>query len=291
MTSQDRKPARIARAVWLGRRDYASVHDLQRRLVAARTAQRISDTILLVEHEPVVTLGRAADPRNIVATPALLASSGVAVEHVGRGGDVTYHGPGQLVGYPILDLRPDRCDVRKYVRSLAEVMIRLARDAHVEAGTADGMIGVWADAEAPQIWGGEAFAAHPAKIGAIGVKISRWVTMHGFALNLDVDFAHFALIVPCGIASHPVASLASLGGSPRSVRETALGAHQILSDVLDLAIDGVEDFEGAPLPDLGADGPASESASGLREACHDRDTPLRESALPTIASHDPLAAG
>ena len=266
--------SRAARAVWLGRRDYGSVHDLQKRLLAARTAQRIGDTILLVEHEPVITLGRAADPRNIVATPAILAARGVTVESVGRGGDVTYHGPGQLVGYPILDLRPDRCDVRKYVRSLAEVMIRMAREAHVEAGTVSGMIGVWADLEAPQVWGGEAFAGHPAKIGAIGVKISRWVTMHGFALNLDVDFSHFALIVPCGIASHPVASLASLGGSPRSVRETALRSAALLADVLDLGIPVVDDLEGAPLSDLL---PADLGA--------DRE-PRYEA-----ARHDPLAAG
>lgn len=255
-----------ARAVWLGRRPYDSVHELQKRVLAARTAQEIGDTILLVEHEPVVTLGRAADPRNIVATPAVLAARGVSVEHVGRGGDVTYHGPGQLVGYPILDLRPDRCDVRKYVRALAEVMIRIAREAHVEAGTVDGMIGIWADLEAPQIWGGEAFAQHPAKIGAIGVKISRWVTMHGFALNLDVDLDHFALIVPCGIASHPVASLASLGGSPRTVRETALRSAPIFADALDLSVAPVEDLEGAPVAELGR---LLEGGAAGREARYD----------------------
>jgi lipoyl(octanoyl) transferase len=268
--------SRSARAVWLGRRPYGAVHDLQKQLLAARTAQAVGDTILLVEHEPVVTLGRAADPRNVVATPALLAAAGVSVEHVGRGGDVTYHGPGQLVGYPILDLRPDRCDVRKYVRSLAEIMVRLARDAHVEAGTVDGMIGVWADLEAPQIWGGEAFAQHPAKVGAIGVKISRWVTMHGFALNLDVDFGHFALIVPCGIVGHPVASLASLGGSPRSVRETALSSGPILADVLDLTVAGVEDLEGVSTAALG--GLLVGDAAG-REARYDGP------------AHDPLPAG
>src|SRR5690606_22875518 len=133
------------------------------------------------------------------------------------------------------------------------VMIRIARDADVEAGTVSDMIGVWADAEAPQVWGGEAFAGHPAKIGAIGVKISRWVTMHGFALNLDVDFSHFSLIVPCGIASHPVASLASLGGAPRTVRETALRSSSILADVLELQLSAVDDFEGALQADLEAE--------------------------------------
>lgn len=278
-----------ARALWLGRRAYDGVHALQKELLAARTAGSIDDTILLVEHEPVVTLGRAADPRNVVATPAVLAARGVAVESVGRGGDVTYHGPGQLVGYPILDLRPDRCDVRKYVRALAEIMIRIAREAHVEAGTVDGMIGVWADRDAPQIWGGEAFAGHPAKIGAIGVKISRWVTMHGFALNLDVDFSHFALIVPCGIASHPVASLASLGGSPRTVEATALAAKPVLEDVLELVVDGVHDRAATALDDVAAELGLPPRASSERVAVE--AAPSGREPRYDGGRHDPLPAG
>jgi lipoyl(octanoyl) transferase len=236
--------SRSARAVWLGRRPYAPVHELQKRLVAARIAGQGEDTILLVEHDPVITLGRGAHEENILQSREALAARGVAVEEVGRGGDVTYHGPGQLVGYPILDLRPERCDVRKYVRSLAEIMIRLARAAGIEAGTVDGRIGVWVDAERPDTWAGEAWAGDLAKIGAIGVKISRWVTMHGFALNLAPDMTHFRLIVPCGIADRPVASLTSLGGQPSSVRATALGAKDALEAALDLSVAGVEDLEG-----------------------------------------------
>lgn len=234
--------ARPVRAAWLGRRRYGPVHELQKRLVAARVAGEVGDTVLLVEHEPVLTLGRAAHDENVLATPAELVAHGVDREDVGRGGDVTYHGPGQLVGYPILDLRPDRCDVRRYVRCLAEVMIRIAREGGVEAGTVDGMIGVWADADRPDQWAGAPWAGNLTKIGAIGVKISRWVTMHGFALNLAPDLAHFGLIVPCGIADHPVGSLASLGGRPRDVRATALGAGPILEAALDLEVPAVEDL-------------------------------------------------
>lgn len=236
---------RPVRAAWLGRRRYAPVHELQQRLVAARLAGQVGDTVLLVEHEPVLTLGRGAHPRNVLATEEQLRARGVDREEVGRGGDVTYHGPGQLVGYPILDLRPDRCDVRRYVRGLAEVMILLARDAGVEAGTVDGMIGVWADVERPDAWAGAPWAGHLAKIGAIGVKISRWITMHGFALNLEPDLGHFRLIVPCGIADHPVASIASLGGRPRTVRDTALAAGPALEAALDLRIAGIDDLAGA----------------------------------------------
>ncbi len=260
-------PARPARAAWLGRRRYGPIHALQKRLQEARMRGRGTDVVLLVEHEPVLTLGRGAHEENVLLPPAELRARGVDREEVGRGGDVTYHGPGQLVGYPILDLRPDRCDVRRYVRSLAELMILIARDAGVEAGTVDGMIGVWADADRPDAWAGEAWAGRPAKIGAIGVKISRWVTMHGFALNLAPDLAHFGMIVPCGIQDRPVASLASLGGRPRSVRETALASAAPLARTLDLTVRAVEDLE---------DEPDLEGALGL-------------SPIPLEAEHAPLA--
>jgi lipoyl(octanoyl) transferase len=239
-----------ARVAWIGRRRYAPIHDLQERLVAARGEGRIGDTILLLEHEPVITLGRSADPHNVLLSAEALAARGVDRVETGRGGDVTYHGPGQLVCYPILDLSPDRCDVRKYVRALSEVMILLARDHHVEAGVVDGLIGIWADADRPAEWAGAEYAARIEKLGAIGVRISRWITMHGFALNLHVDLGYDRLIVPCGIRDHGVTSILALTGKAPAVRDVALGAANALRRGLDLEIDGVEDLSSAE--DLGA---------------------------------------
>jgi lipoyl(octanoyl) transferase len=233
---------RRGRAVWLGRRPYREVHALQHRLHAARLAGNIGDHVLLLEHEPVITLGRSAKSGNVLADAEARRRQGVELVETGRGGDVTYHGPGQLVGYPILDLRPDRCDVRRYVRSLAELMMLLARDHGVEAGVVDGMIGVWADAGAPDRWAGEAWAERPVKLGAIGVRLSRWVTMHGFALNLDTDLEHFALIVPCGISDHAVASVASLTGVAPEVSAVALGAGPQLERALDWRFGDVHDL-------------------------------------------------
>lgn len=242
---------REARAVWLGRRRYAPMHDLQRQLVEARAARRVGDVILLLEHDPVITLGRGADPGNVLFSEAALRARGVDLVATGRGGDVTYHGPGQLVAYPILDLRPDRCDVRRYVRSLAEVMILLAREHHVEAGVVEGMIGVWVDREAPGEWGSAAWARDLAKLGAIGVRLSRWITMHGFAFNVAVDLAAFGLIVPCGIRDHGVTSLEALLGRAPPVRDLALASAPQLSRGLDMVVHRVEDLSG--VEDLSAE--------------------------------------
>lgn len=237
--------ARRARAVWIGRRRYAPVHALQQRLVEARATGAVGDTILLVEHEPVVTLGKSADRSHVLFDEAALAARGVDLVATGRGGDVTYHGPGQLVAYPIVDLRPERCDVRRYVRALAEVMILVAREHGVEAGTVDGLIGIWVDQQAPGEWAGEPWARRLAKLGAIGVRISRWVTMHGFALNLSVDLEHFGLIVPCGITAHGVTSIEALTGRGHRVRDVALGCAPQLAAGLDCEVAGVDDLSGA----------------------------------------------
>ena len=180
----------------LGQVPYAEALALQHVLVEDRKADRIPDTLLLLEHPHVITLGvRKGGDTNVIAPPDRLAGLKVAVVATSRGGDVTYHGPGQVVGYPILDLRPDRQDVHRYVRDLEEVMIRVAAEFGVQAGRLPGLTGAWVNGE---------------KIGAIGVRISRWVTSHGFAFNVDTDLQYFALIVPCGISDRGVTSLERL---------------------------------------------------------------------------------
>lgn len=274
---------RAARAFFLGRRRYGPIHALMNELHAARVDGAVPDTVLFVEHEPVVTLGRAAKAGNVLFTPAQLAARGVDLEETGRGGDVTFHGPGQLVAYPVLDLKPDRCDLRRYVRELAEVMILVARDHGVEAGTVDGMVGVWADAEQPDQWATAPWARRLAKIGAIGVRASRWVTMHGFALNLTLDPSRFEVIVPCGIRAHPVESLARLSGKERSVRDVALGVGPHFASAMDLDLGEVLDLSALPDPDLantvqarGVLGRAESSAAPPRELSGDGEAPARQ---------------
>jgi lipoyl(octanoyl) transferase len=219
---------RTITAHWVGRIRYGEAHTLQARLLEARIRGEIGDTLLLLEHEPVVTFGRSARRENLLASGAQLEQLGVELHETGRGGDVTYHGPGQLVAYPIFDLRPDRCDVRRYVRDLARVMIALAREHHIDASFLEGdskLVGVWVDEASPRTWPGdprqEGGATRASKIGAIGVRISRWVTMHGFAFNVSTNLEGFRLIVPCGISRYGVASLATLGVRPPSVEEIA----------------------------------------------------------------------
>ena len=178
----------------LGIVPYAEALALQRALVEERRANRVPDLLIVLQHPPVITVGVRGDGgrSHIVADTDRLAALGVAVSETGRGGDVTYHGPGQIVGYPILDLRPDRCDVHRYVRDVEEVMIRTCVDYGVPAGRIAGLTGAWVG---------------PDKIGAIGVRISRWITSHGFAFNVSTDLGYFDLIVPCGIADRGVTSL------------------------------------------------------------------------------------
>ncbi len=189
----------------LGLVPYAEGLELQRALVEDRKAGRIPDTLLLLQHPHVVTIGVKKDGRShILATPEQLSSLGVEVFETGRGGDVTYHGPGQLVGYPIIDLNPDRRDVHRYVRDLEEVMIRVCAAYGLAASRITGFSGAWIGDE---------------KIGAIGVRISRWVTSHGFAFNVTTDVDFFNLIVPCGIADRGVTSLARELGRPVTIDE------------------------------------------------------------------------
>ena len=195
------RPLEIRR---LGTIPYSEAIEIQHELVAARRADRISDVLLLLQHPHVITRGvRAHRSRtHVLASPGALAERGVTLFDTGRGGDVTYHGPGQLVGYPIVNLKPDRCDMHRYVRDLEEVLIRTAAVFGVEVSRVGGLTGVWAGSD---------------KVGAIGVRISRWITSHGFALNVSTDLDYFKLILPCGIPDHGVTSLAKLLGKPATM--------------------------------------------------------------------------
>ncbi|MGB2717264.1 MAG: lipoyl(octanoyl) transferase LipB [Vicinamibacterales bacterium] len=183
----------------LGTVPYAEALELQQQFVERRKAGQIPDQLLLLQHPPVITLGVKArsDHSHVLASEDSLSLRGVEVFESGRGGDVTFHGPGQIVGYPILDLRPDRCDVHKYVRDLEEVLIRTLASFGLAAERSSGLTGVWVGRD---------------KVAAIGVRIARWITSHGFALNVNTDLSYFDLIVPCGIRDRGVTSLERLLG-------------------------------------------------------------------------------
>ncbi|MCY4646038.1 MAG: lipoyl(octanoyl) transferase LipB [Gammaproteobacteria bacterium] len=192
---------------------YARALDLQADLVRRRAAGEIPDQLLLLEHPHVLTMGSSAHRDHVLASDDQLRARGIELFEAGRGGDVTYHGPGQLVGYPILRLAPGRRDLHRYLRDLEEVLIRTVAAFGVEAGRADGLTGVWT--------GGR-------KIAAIGIRVSSgWVTSHGFALNVEPDLDYFATIVPCGIPDREVTSLAECTGGPvamAAVEDAAVSA-------------------------------------------------------------------
>lgn len=222
--------------------DYATGLRLQERLVDLRKEGRIGDVLLLLEHSPVITLGRNAKQKNIVASPELLAQHGVEVFECDRGGDVTFHGPGQLVGYPIFDLRgiatPDgkrkTLGAIDYVRRLEEVLIRTCADFGIPAARICGLTGVWTNPQtlSSRAQQDDSLANRPAesrdllsppqaKIAAIGVHISRAVTSHGFALNVNTDLDYFNLIIPCGITTRPVTSMAKELSKELSLQDVA----------------------------------------------------------------------
>jgi lipoate-protein ligase B len=196
---------------WLGRIDYREAWELQDRLAQQRLSGEIPDTLLLLEHPPTLTLGRGASAGNIIASSDRLARMGVAVVETNRGGDVTYHGPGQLVGYPILNLNqpPHRPDLHVYLRNLEEVLIRTLAVFDLKAGRFPGYTGVWIEPE----------SRDARKVAAIGIRTSRWITQHGFALNVSTDLSHFELIVPCGIRDYDVTSLKLLLGRDIALTE------------------------------------------------------------------------
>jgi lipoyl(octanoyl) transferase len=186
----DLRPLRVRE---LGLVPYTEGLELQAGLVRQRRAGEIPDTLLLLQHPHVITMGSGAHEENILLGPEERAARGIELHAAGRGGDVTYHGPGQLVGYPILDLKPDRCDLHRYLRDLEEVLILALGDFGLHAGRREGLTGVWVDDR---------------KLAAIGVRVSSgWITSHGFALNVETDLAFFDAIVPCGIREYGVGSI------------------------------------------------------------------------------------
>ena len=202
------------RVRWLGRVPYGEALAVQRALFE----EGDEDHLLLLEHPHVYTMGVRASLDHVLIDPATVGAELVRTD---RGGDVTYHGPGQLVGYPIIDLKPDRCDVHRYVRDLEDVLIRTASDYGVLAERVDGLTGVWVGRE---------------KLAAIGVRIARWITSHGFALNVTTDLDYFGLIVPCGIADRGVTSLALLTGRAIDPVEVADRTAEHFSNVFNLKV-------------------------------------------------------
>jgi lipoyl(octanoyl) transferase len=238
---------RTLKARWLGRQRYVPVLELQRRLFVERQAGAGEDIVLFVEHEPVITLGRGAKSSHLLASTDHLKKLGVDLVEVERGGDITLHAPGQLVCYPIVSLPPDRRDVRHYVNNLAEAMRGVIRPFELDAGLVTGKVGLWLDSTNPTHWRGPENAITLAKIGAIGVRLSRWVTMHGYALNLSTDLQLFNLIVPCGISEYPVTSVQALTGQPVSVESVVPRAYEQLCRILDAKPVGLSDESGRRL--------------------------------------------
>jgi lipoyl(octanoyl) transferase len=238
---QIRGETNLISLVQLGTVDYATSLRLQQQLVDLRKEEKIGDVLVLLEHSPVITLGRNAKAANIIASPEQLAQRGVELFECDRGGDVTFHGPGQIVGYPIFDLRdhatPDgkrkTLGAVEFVRRLEEVLIRTCADFAIPAKRVSGLTGVWTDGASNDAPLGTAASAvqqsevsktenaAEGKLAAIGVHISRFVTSHGFALNVNTDLSFFKLIVPCGITAKPVTSMQQELGKPLDLNEVA----------------------------------------------------------------------
>jgi lipoate-protein ligase B len=207
----------------LGRMRWADAWALQQNLVAQRKQDAILDQLLIVEHPHVVTMGRNGHAENLLASVEALAQSGIEFEQTNRGGDVTYHGPGQIVGYPILDLKPWKRDVVAYVRAVEQILIDALATFDIDGTRDPSAAGVWVDGK---------------KVAAVGIHISRWITAHGFALNLDTDLRYFQYIVPCGLTK-PVTSMRELGS--KATREEVASA-------IVVAAQRVFDFEEVRFP-------------------------------------------
>lgn len=207
----------------LDREPYGRAWTLQHRLVAARQEERIGDVLLLMEHDPVVTLGRAGDASHILGSSDKLREAGISVHRVERGGDVTYHGPGQLVGYPILSLHAHHLGASDYMHALEDVLVRTLLDFRVPAHQRAGLIGVWVGTDR--------------KIASLGARIERGVTYHGFALNVATDLEHFRLIVPCGLAGIEITSMERELGKAIDMRVVRERVIEHFGEVFDLTLE------------------------------------------------------
>jgi lipoyl(octanoyl) transferase len=225
LTSQPAAAARTMQVRRLGLVTYGDALDLQAELVKQRRAGEIPDTLLLLEHPHVITLGSGSHDENVLVSPQERAERGIELFDTGRGGDVTYHGPGQLVGYPIFDLKPDRQDLHRYLRDIEEALIGVLADFGLEGGRKEGLTGVWVGDR---------------KLAAIGVRVSSgWITSHGLALNVTTDLSFFGTIIPCGIRDHGVGSLSTELGRNVSMAEAEASAVRWFERVFERA--AVED--------------------------------------------------
>jgi lipoyl(octanoyl) transferase len=220
----------IGRIIKTGLLDYQTAWDWQRDLHQQRVTGEIPDTLILTEHPHTYTIGKAGGENNLVVDERLLKQNGITVYRIDRGGDITYHGPGQIVGYPILDLHNYYLDVHRFLRDLEEVIISTLAEYDIRAGRIDGLTGVWVD---------------DAKIAAIGVKVSRWVTMHGFAFNVNTDLKYFGNIIPCGISDKPVTSMQKHLGSRLELEQVQNLIHHKFEEVFQ--VDLIEDAS-TPVP-------------------------------------------
>jgi lipoate-protein ligase B len=213
----------------LGRTKYKDAWDVQKKLVGLRSEKKIPDCLLFTEHEPVITMGRATSPMNLLCSRDYLDEHGIDLFEIERGGDITFHGPGQLIVYPIIDLTERARDLHQYLRDLENLIIATLRDLGIKAEIKKGMTGVW---------------VNDSKLAAIGVAVSRWVTYHGLALNVNTDLDYFKLINPCGITKYPVGSVSGLLG-----KEVKLA---VVSDLMAANFAGMFNYEIETLDDVNA---------------------------------------
>ena len=227
MIVEQKQASADKREAWvldLGLVDYQSALDLQTDLRDRRIAGEIPDTLVLLEHLPVITLGRSGNMENILVPESELAERGIHFFHANRGGDVTYHGPGQIVGYTIMDLTRHGTDLRKHLRKLEEVLIRALEGLGVGGIRREGVTGVWVGEN---------------KIASIGIHVKRWVTMHGFALNVSPDMEHISLIYPCGIKDAPMTSVEKILGMPVSQAHVRRALKKAFGQVFGLRLEGM----------------------------------------------------